>query len=700
MGRDPGHDILFEPVRIGPKILRNRFYQVPHCTGFGSDRPGAQARFRATKAEGGWAAVCTELCSIHPETDRAPRPVARLWDDDDAHNLALMCEEAHAHGALAGVELWHGGPSSEGSGSREVPGGPSQIPSDYNQLSYPREMDEREIREVQGFYAAAAARARDAGFDIIYVYGAHSFLPLQFLSRFYNKRTDRYGGALENRARFWIETLQAVREAVGSTCAVAARLAVDALGPNGIEVGEALQFIRLADQLVDLWDVNIGSMADLSADLATSRLRQEGWQLEWTGRVREATAKPIVGVARLTSPDRMAEIVRSGVWDLIGAARPSIADPFLPRKIEDGHYEDIRECVGNNICLARALNNLQIACTQNATAGEEYRRGWHPERFEPAKNADRDLLVIGAGAAGMECAMVLGKRGMRRVHLVEAEAQIGGYVDLVSRLPGLGEWARVVNYRRIQLGKLRNVEVLTGVRLGAEAARAYGAEIVIVATGARWAADGLNHLTQAPIPGAELPHVLTPERVLTGERAGERVLVYDCEGYFMGVGMAELLASRGAHVTLVTPLQVVAPFLDQTDEGPPVRQKLVDLGVDLVPETELATIGAQTCRLRWYGRDRKVVADSVVLVTGRVSNDGLYRALTADQAALEREGVEAVYRIGDCVAPRLIADCVFDGHRLAREIDSPNPRRPLPFLRERRLLEPAKGRPVAAPRGR
>src|ERR1700674_2303149 len=224
MGRDPRHDILFEPVRIGPKTLRNRFYQVPHCTGFGSDRPGAQARFRSTKAEGGWAAVNTELCSIHPESDRVPRPLARLWDDDDAHNLALMCEEAHAHGALAGVELWHGGPSSEGSGSREVPGGPSQIPSDYNQLSYPREMDPREIREVQGFYAAAATRARDAGFDIIYVYGAHSFLPLQFLSGFFNKRTDRYGGSLENRSRFWIETLQAVRDAVGDTCVIAARL--------------------------------------------------------------------------------------------------------------------------------------------------------------------------------------------------------------------------------------------------------------------------------------------------------------------------------------------------------------------------------------------------------------------------------------------------------------------------------------------
>ena len=262
MPRDPRFDILFEPVRIGPKVLRNRFYQVPHCTGFGTDRPGAQARFRATKAEGGWAAVCTELCSIHPETDRAPRPVARLWDDDDARNLALLCDEAHEHGALAGVELWHGGPTTEGSASREVPGAPSQIPSDMNPLSYPRSLDRAGIRELERMYTAAARRARDAGFDIVYVYGAHSFLPLQFLSSFYNKRTDEYGGALANRARFWLETLELVRAAVGEECAIAARLAVDARGPHGIELDEGLEFVRLADHLVDLWDVNIGSITD------------------------------------------------------------------------------------------------------------------------------------------------------------------------------------------------------------------------------------------------------------------------------------------------------------------------------------------------------------------------------------------------------------------------------------------------------
>jgi dimethylamine/trimethylamine dehydrogenase len=683
--RDPKYDILFEPVRIGPKTLRNRFYQVPHCTGFGTDKPGAQARFRATKAEGGWAAVCTELASIHPESDRAPRPVVRLWDDDDVRNLSLMCEEAHEHGALAGVELWHGGPTSEGSASREIPGAPSQIPSDLNTLSYPRELDGAGIRELHRFYAEAARRAEAAGFDIVYIYGAHSFLPLQFLSSFYNKRTDEYGGPLENRARFWLETLEAVREAVGDSCAIAARLAVDARGPHGIELDEGLEFVRLADHLVDLWDVNIGSITDRSADIAPARCDDQGWQLPWTGRVREATAKPIVGVGRLTSPDRMVEIIESGLWDLIGAARPSISDPFLPLKIEEGRLDDIRECIGCNVCLARALDHHQIACTQNPTAGEEYRRGWHPELFEPVANRDIGVLVVGAGPAGMECSLVLGKRGVRHVHLVDAEPEMGGSLDWVTQLPGLGLWGRVVDYRRIQIDKLPNVEFIPNTRLDASAVREYGADIVVVATGAHWAADGLNPLTHGPIPGADLPHVLTPERVVAGEApAGERVLVYDCEGYFVGVGMAELLAEQGHDVLYATPLVPVAPFLDHTEEGFPVRQRLADLDVETAVETELASIGVDECLLGSFGRERTVGVDAVVLVTARVSDDALYCALRDDPGP-----IGSVYAIGDCVAPRLIADCVFDGHRLAREIDAADPRRPLPYLRERRLLEPA-----------
>jgi dimethylamine/trimethylamine dehydrogenase len=692
MPRDPRHDILFEPLQIGPKMLRNRFYAVPHCTGFGSEKPASQARFRATKAEGGWAAVCTEEALVSVNSDFWPVFSTRIWDDGDLQNLAVMCEEAHAHDSLAGIELAHGGAHARARDARVPAVAPSQLASDYDPFVTPQAMQKNDIARVRDDWVAAARRSRDAGFDIVYVYGGHSYLPLQFLSPYYNHRTDEYGGSLENRARFWLETLEVVREAVGDDCAIAVRFCVEALGPAGVELEEGLGFISLADHFVDLWDVNVGSITEWSKDSGASRFYPEGYQLEWTGRVREVTAKPIVGVGRLTNPDRMAEIVSSGAWDLIGAARPSISDPFLPKKIEEGRYGEIRECIGCNICAAGAEYGNQIRCTQNATAGEEYRRGWHPERFEPAANADRDVLVVGAGPAGMECAIVLGRRGMRRVHLVEAEPEIGGIMRWIPQLPGLGEWGRVLNWRAVQLQKLGNVEVITGTRLDADAVRGYGAEIVVVATGARWAGDGLNFLTHEPIPGADpsLPHVLTPEQIMLEVKTppGQRVVIFDADGYFVAPGLAEKLVADGYEVELVTCHELVSPLSDETLEGALLRQHLHDTGIRMRTGTLLTGIqpGHLTARDH-LGEALELEADAVVLVTQRLSNESLFLELSGDEDRLRSEGIEAAYRIGDCVAPRLIAEAVFEGHRLAREIDADEPTVPLPFKRERLVLE-------------
>ena len=177
------------------------------------------------------------------------------------------------------------------------------------------------------------------------------------------------------------------------------RIAADTLELSGVPIDDGLEFIRMADPMVDLWDVVIGSMWGTGRlDSGPSRFFEQGYQMEWSGRAREATEKPIVVVGRFTDPDRMADLVRGGTVDLIGAARPSISDPFLPRKIEEGRYDEIRECIGCNACYSRSIWGSHLGCTQNATAGEEHRRGWHPEKFERAKNADRAALVVGAGA--------------------------------------------------------------------------------------------------------------------------------------------------------------------------------------------------------------------------------------------------------------------------------------------------------------
>ncbi len=696
MAREARHDILFEPVRIGPKTLRNRFYQVPHCTGFGVEKPWTQAAFRGMKAEGGWAAVCTEYCSISPESDETPYVSARLWDDEDMRALQLMTERAHEHGALAGIELWHGGVYAESREARLPQLAPSQIASDLDSVVVPKEMDRADIRRAQGEWVTAARRARQAGFDIVYVYGSHTYLPSQFLSPVYNRRTDEYGGSFENRARFWLEAIELVKEAIGDDTAIAVRIAADTLELSGVPIEEGLEFIRAADGMVDLWDVVIGSMWGAGRlDSGPSRFFDQGYQMRWSGRAREATDKPIVVVGRFTDPDRMADLVRGGTVDLIGAARPSISDPFLPRKIEDGRYDEVRECIGCNACYSRSIWGSHLGCTQNATAGEEHRRGWHPERFEPAVNADRGVLIVGAGPAGMECATVLGKREMELVHLVDAGDDLGGSMRWITRMPGLGAWGHVIDYRRVQLDRLENVSLGLGSSpLTAADVRDYGAQIVIVATGAHWAGDGLSGVTRRAIPGADasLPHVLTPEQVMIeGKRPpGLRVAVVDYEGYFTATAIAELLAREGYGVDFVTCHEAVAPYCEQTLEARPVRERLNELGirahrgvvVDRIAESGIELEGE-------FGARAELEVSGVVLVTQRLSDDALYRELAAHPAALEAAGIEALHRIGDCVAPRLIADAIFDGHRLAREIDSDDPARPLPYLRERPLVSSA-----------
>jgi dimethylamine/trimethylamine dehydrogenase len=303
------------------------------------------------------------------------------------------------------------------------------------------------------------------------------------------------------------------------------------------------------------------------------------------------------------------------------------------------------------------------------------------------------VLVVGAGPAGRECAIALGKRGFAAVHLVEAQTAIGGRLRWIRQLPTLGDWGRLTDWRELQLAKLPNVEVITGRRLSADEVRDYGAAIVVVATGSTWRGDGVQPEQTDPIRGADasLPHVLTPEQVANGKRPpGSRVVVYDTDGYFVGPGVAELLAREGHRVTLVTTHPVVSPVSDETLEGDMLRRHLHAAGVAAQRGVTLTEIVPDASGDAWCARGHdefddawSLDCDGVVLVTQQRSEDALYRALVADADALAASGITSVYRIGDAVAPRMISEAVFDGHRLAREIDGPNPEEPLPFLRER-----------------
>ena len=686
--RDSRYVILFEPVKIGPVTARNRFYQVPHCNGMGYVRPNSLAAMREIKAEGGWSVVCTEEVWIHHSSEIVPHAEGILWDDGDIPALAKMAEAVHKHGSLAGIELQHGGYCSSNNYSRIPPIAPSSIvSSSYNPVQA-RAMDKTDIANFRKWHKKAAKRSKQAGFDLIYVYAAHSgTLLTHFLSRRINRRTDEYGGSLENRVRLFRELIEETKDAVGDSCAVAVRFAVEEfLGPMGItSENEGKEIVEMLAELPDLWDVNISKW---SRDSAPSRFESEGYQESYISFVKSLTSKPVVGVGRFTSPDTMVSQIKRGVMDMIGAARPSIADPFLPKKIEEGRVDEIRECIGCNICVMSDQISVPIRCTQNPTMGEEWRRGWHPERIEPRKSDD-GILVVGGGPSGLECALALGQRGYR-VILSESLSELGGRVSRESSLPGLSEWGRVRDYRVQMLDRIPDVSVYRGNTLSAEEIIEFSSKDhfdyshVMLATGSYWRNDGIGRNHREPVPGLEKIDVFTPDDIMNDISVKGRVVIYDDDHYYLGGVIAEKLRREGHEVLLVTPAATISSWSEWTLEQEQTQKLLIELGVEFATQTDLVSADAGMVELTCVFTDRRTEkdCDSLVLISERIPNDKLYHSLQEKSENLSEAGIKTLKCIGDCLAPSTIAAAVYSGHLAARELES-DQQEEVPFLRER-----------------
>ena len=661
---------LFEPVQIGPVVTKNRFYQVPHCCGMGHVRPRAHAAMRGVKAKGGWGVVSTEEAEIHPSSDLAPYAEQRIWDKKDIPALQLMTEAVHEHGALAAIELTHSGHNSTNLFSRIPAMSPNAQAVNFLYPKQARRMNKKDISDFRAWHRQAALNAKAAGFDIVYVYAGHGMsVAQQFILPDMNNHSDEYGGSLENRLRLTRELLEETRDAIGDSCGIAFRFAVDELkGKDGMQFQEeGRAVVEMLAEYPDLWDVNV---SDWSNDSQTSRFQpEEAYQMPYVEFVKSITTKPVVGVGRLTSPDLMIKLVEGGALDLIGAARPSIADPYLPNKIKEQKTDQIKECIGCNICVSSDNFTVPIRCTQNPTMGEEWRRGWDPEYIKP-KITDQRALVVGSGPSGLECTVQLARRGYQ-VILAESENELGGRVLFESSLRGLSAWKRVVDNRVHEILQKSNIEVYKESRLKAEHIDELGINNIFLATGSSWRKDGIGRSRRKPIPGLETITVYSPEEAVQNYKdiKGPIVIYDDEQGYLAGV-VADHLIAKNIEVVFVTPASVVSPWTDSTLEQKRVQAALISSGVKIMCNQSISKIENSTAQLEcaYTGSITELPCETIVMVTERISDTTLYDSLV--QNNLEGKTQYNVQIIGDAEAPGLIADAVYLGHLAAQNFEA------------------------------
>jgi dimethylamine/trimethylamine dehydrogenase len=671
------YDILFTPIKIGPVTAPNRFFASPHSTGHGWTEPNGAIALRAMKAEGGWGTVAVGLTEISPNSDYANHPMERIWDNSDLPRHISQVNAIKKHGALAAIELGHGGMQSRNLTTGLPIVGPSNLPALRPEIpSQSQEMDLSDIHLFRNQHKAAVKRSVEAGYDIIYVYAAHGLSILNhFLSINTNKRSDQYGGTFSNRIRLLQEVLEDTLDTVNGKCAVALRFGVaepDKL--NGLcHNGEGRDVVEALSELPDLWDVNLSGWPK---DSQSARFTQEGYQQNYTSFVKSLTTKPVVGVGRFTSPDLMVSVIKKKQLDLIGGARPSIADPFLPSKIKDNSIENIRECIGCNVCVSMDAYGVPVKCTQNPTISEEWRKDWHPET-PPITNSRESHLIIGAGPAGLECGLTLANAG-HKVTIAEARDEPGGRVTKEGNLPGLSSWLRVRDYRVHQLSQKNDAHLYLSSKMTINDIIEFESDTVSIATGAKWRNDWIGSTNFEEIK-TKSHNLLTPDDIMSNKTSNispSSFIVYDDDHYYMASVITEKLLKDGHSVTYVTPLPTISTWTQYTLEQVAITEKLRSLGANFILNCKMTQ--NQGFLNLIDNKNFEINIKNLVFVGAKSSNNELFH----DKKLMN--SVKNIYLTGDCLAPRTIQAAVLSGHQVARDILSRENKRK-PFKREQTI---------------
>ena len=667
--------LVWEPLEIGATRVKNRIMMTAQTTLFGKDNilGDRHIEFFRERAKGGAALFITEQQAGHRISKGSFVEGCSAWEKRAIPQYAKLADAVHEHGARQFVQLFGCGVHDKGTMIMDdwhPLWGVSKLPSIVHH-EIPLVMEQEHIDDVVREFGEAALNVKVAGCDGVELHAAHSYLLGQFLSPVHNDRTDRYGGSVRNRCQILLEIGESVREQVGGGFTVGVRLSFDEfLGEAGITPDQAEEQLEILSTsgLFDFFNISGGGYYTLHHAVAPMDVKN-GFMLPFAKR-----AKAVVGnqakvfvVGRIIDLHQAEQAIADGATDMVAMTRAQMAEPHLVKKTREGREKEIRRCMGANECVARLFDNKPVTCAVNPSVGREAR--WGSDTLQPvAPEAAKNILVVGGGLAGMKTAAVARSRG-HRVTLLEREKRLGGHLRLLMALPTRKEWGTAIdNLERAM--EVAGVEVRLGEEATPDLIEREKPDTVVVATGSRWDCDGRSQFRpgQARLTGTEQENVIdvgtATERALADAGAlGQRLVILEETGFYLPLGLAEVLATAGAEVEIVTPRAMVGEDVMRTLDLSFVMPRLEEAGVVCSTQTNVDKIEGDRVHVRsvWGGQPRAIErVDTVVVSMLRSPNDALYRALEGRVAEL--------HRVGDVLAPRRPVQSMYEGEELGRAL--------------------------------